>query len=197
MKVYTARHGQTAWNLEGRMQGSIDIPLDATGINQAGKLAQRFKNIPLSAIFTSDLCRAAETANIINKYHGLEPVVKPALREISYGDFEGRLISDIGIQMQGLHKAGRRLPGGETIAEFFERIHSCLETILPHQHGDILIIGHGGTIRAMLCYFMGLPPDKFSSLGIGNTSVHCFERRADGTYGIVINNDTSHLEMYS
>ena len=195
MRIYTARHGQTSWNKEGRMQGHVDIPLDETGIIQAHKLSERFKDIKIGKIYSSDLGRALETATIINKHHNIEITVETDLREISYGQFEGRLVSEIGGQMLKFLKAGRGIPGGEGPDEFFARVHSCLDKIIAANDEDVLIVGHGGTIKSILCYFFGLSTEHFTSIGIGNTSVHCFERSGnDRQFEMIIDNDVSHLE---
>ena len=195
MKIYTARHGQTEWNLEGRMQGHIDIHLNDTGLSQAGKLAERFRNIPIGKIYSSDLSRALETAKIINEFHGVEIVIEPALRELNYGEYEGRLLSEVGELFNERQRQGMGMPGGEELEIFFKRVHNFLDKVTSSHDEDILIIGHGGTIRAVLCYFLGFSTKHFSSFGIGNTSVHCFERgENEQSYRVIIDNDTSHLE---
>ena len=194
MRIYTARHGQTRWNSEGRMQGHTDIPLDETGIAQAHKLSERFRDIKIGKIYSSDLARALETARIINKNHNVEIIVEAGLREISFGQFEGRFLSEVGEQMVALHKAGKGMPGGEKPDEFFARVHSSLDKITACDE-DILIVGHFGTIRAALRYFLDLSTEQNANLGIGNTSVYCFERSGNGQhFEMIIDNDVSHLE---
>ncbi|MCL2674344.1 MAG: histidine phosphatase family protein [Defluviitaleaceae bacterium] len=195
MKVYTARHGQTSWNAEGRMQGHIDIPLNEVGMDQADKLAERFKDIKIDKIYSSSLSRAYDTAKAINKYHNVEIVQDDALREVSYGDFEGRLISEIGEQFQALQKEGKPMPGGEEAETFLKRVHISLDKLTKENDGKtLLIVGHAGTVRAAICYYLELPLGAFSSFGIGNTAVHCFER-SDGLerFCMSIENDSSHL----
>ena len=195
MRIYTARHGQTSWNNEGRMQGHTDIPLDETGIAQAHKLSERFKDIKISKIYSSDLSRALETARIINKHHNVEIIVETDLREMSFGQFEGRLLSEVGDQLTALRGSGKEVPGGERSDELFARVHSCLEKIIAENDEDILIAGHGGSSKAIVCYFLGLSTEHFNSIGIGNTSVHCFEQSgSDLHFKMIIDNDVSHLE---
>ncbi|MCL2852065.1 MAG: histidine phosphatase family protein [Defluviitaleaceae bacterium] len=195
MKIYAARHGQTGWNLLGRMQGHTDIPLDETGIAQAEKLAERFRDIPIGKIYSSDLGRALETARTINKHHDVEIVVEEDLREISYGEFEGRLLSEIGGRFAELRDAGKGAPGGEELEDFLARVHRCMDKIAAENDGDILIVGHGGTVRAIECYFLNIPKENITKFGLGNTAVYCFERRGGAQgYNMIIENDTSHLE---
>jgi len=196
MKVYTARHGQTSWNAEGRMQGHIDIPLNEVGAEQAEKLAERFKDVKIDKIYASSLSRAYDTAVAINKYHNVEIVSDDALREVGYGEFEGRLISEIGEQFQALQKEGKPMPGGEELETFYTRVHTSLDKLTKENDGKtLLIVGHAGTVRAAIAYYLELPLNTvFSSFGIGNTAVHCFER-SEGLdrFCMSIENDSSHL----
>jgi len=197
MKVYTARHGQTSWNLEGRMQGHSDIPLNATGILQAEKLAEKFKDIPLCKIYTSDLVRAYETARIINHYHKIEICADAALREISIGTFEGQSLQEpsIAAALQTYFETNQVVPGGESIQMLFNRVHKFLDTIISHDNQNLLIVGHFGTIRAVICYFLDLSPSDRNRFAISNTAIHCFESDAiTHKFSMITENDASHLD---
>ena len=85
MKIFTVRHGQTHWNTEGRIQGHMDIPLDEAGLAQAEKLGIRLAGKKVDIVYSSDLARAAKTAEIINRHHNAEFVTTSALREASFG----------------------------------------------------------------------------------------------------------------
>ena len=94
-RIIAIRHGETAWNVDTRIQGHLDIPLNATGRWQAERLAQALRDEPITAIYTSDLTRAWETAQYIGELQGL-PVIKEAgLRERDFGDFEGKTFAEI------------------------------------------------------------------------------------------------------
>ena len=194
MKIYIARHGQTDWNMELRMQGHTDIPLNETGLAQAEMLAERFKHIPIDKIFSSDLCRASETANIINKHHNVEIILDEGLREVSYGHLEGRLASEVADQLTEVRRNCKAMPGGEEPDAFLERIRSSMDKVTAESAENILVVAHGCAIRAIECYFLGLSKDCLFVWGVGNTAVYCFERSGDSTvFNMIIENDTSHL----
>ena len=92
------RHGQTDWNIQGRIQGQTDIPLNETGRTQAYVLAKLLKNEEFAAIFSSDLDRAKETAAILAASFCLPVTVEPRLREVNQGEWEGQLVTDIAAQ---------------------------------------------------------------------------------------------------
>jgi len=196
MKIFTVRHGQTFWNTEGRIQGHTDIPLDEVGIAQAEKLGTRLAGEKVDIIYTSDLLRAAKTAEIINAHHNAEFVTSPALREISFGTYEGQIYEEVQDDLRHYHySANLATPGGESITDYFSRVQSYLNEILAKQHRNIIIVGHFGTVRAAICYFMQIPIERRDEFYIGNTAVHCFERGDDGKFTMTLENDTSHLNI--
>ena len=95
MKLYIIRHGQTDWNVEGKIQGRQDIPLNAAGRSQAEMLAKGMEKRPVTAIYSSPQIRAMETAETLARAQGVTVIPVPELAEIGYGDWEGRTASDI------------------------------------------------------------------------------------------------------
>ena len=91
MKLYIIRHGQTDWNVQGRIQGRQDIPLNAAGRSQAQMLAKGMEKRPVTAIYSSPQLRAMETAKALAGNQGVEVIPLPELVEIGYGDWEGLL----------------------------------------------------------------------------------------------------------
>lgn len=85
LRLLLVRHGETEWNQQMRFQGQTDIPLNAKGLEQAESIATRLQHEPLQAIYSSDLRRAWQTAEVIARYHELSPIPHPDLREMSYG----------------------------------------------------------------------------------------------------------------
>jgi broad specificity phosphatase PhoE len=159
------RHGQTAWNLEGRYQGQSDIPLNAAGLEQARELARTLQNVRFDAVYSSDLVRALETANTIIALHDhLQVHVDPRLREINQGEWEGVQIEEIRTQYAHLWQARQvdpvnlRPPGGETVGEVFQRMHSALDEIARlFQGGNVLVVSHGLALATILCFTQGFP----------------------------------------
>jgi broad specificity phosphatase PhoE len=153
-----ARHGETDDNRDPiRVQGFRDTPLNDTGRLQAAELAERLADRGIASLWSSDLSRARETADIIGSRIGLEPKLDGRLREANRGDWEGRLFIDIARDEPERYaawlRAGEafRFPGGESLREQMDRVAASLEDIKQVGELPALVVCHGGTIRVMLC----------------------------------------------
>jgi len=164
-RLCLVRHGRTAWNLEGRWQGHADIPLDATGLDQAQQVAKILATRRFNAIYSSDLQRAFVTAETIASRHFPLPIQTDVrLREIHLGEWEGKLISDIPSlypeswaerQQRPLES---RPPGGESVRQLAERFNSAMAEICAAQPAeDVLVVSHGLALAAFLCHIKELP----------------------------------------
>jgi probable phosphoglycerate mutase len=147
------RHGETAWNAEHRIQGSLDIPLSATGIWQAGRLAQRLAAERIDAIYASDLARAWLTAEPIAARLGLELRADIRLRERRFGIFEGHTLDEIAARWPAELAAWRErdpawaMPDGESGAAFIERVNAALHDIAREWAGaTVAVVAHGGVL---------------------------------------------------
>ena len=189
MKITTIRHGETDWNLERKPQGSRDIELNQTGLQQAEKLATRLAGEPCDVIYTSDLGRASKTAEIINSRHSVEIIMSPLLRESSFGEFEGKSINDADTRAAFSKFLEERAPA------YFAQVQGYLKEIIACGKEDVFIVGHFGTIRAIICGLLTLPITDKERFIIGNTAVHMFNQNSDGTFAMVLENDTSHLRF--
>jgi probable phosphoglycerate mutase len=156
--VLLARHGQTDDNLEPlRFQGWRDTPLNDTGRRQAAELAERVASIGVASLWSSDLLRASETAEIVGARLGLRPRLDWRLREGNRGRWEGRLFEDVAREEPEASAAytragdGWRFPGGESLREHQRRVSACVEQIRGTGELPALAVAHGGSIRAMLC----------------------------------------------
>jgi probable phosphoglycerate mutase len=161
MKIYFARHGQTDWNLQGKVQGATDIPLNGNGIAQAHRLCEKIKeeNIDLEKIYTSDQIRAIRTAQIVDEqYHVGYEIVK-GLEEMSLGDFEGHTWDEINelfpkeLQYWNEDRRYHTSPNGESYQMVIERLFAALDHIIG-QHDvssdkNLLIISHGAVIATL------------------------------------------------
>jgi len=157
-KLYLIRHGQTDWNVEGRYQGQTDQPLNATGRAQAEMLARQLVPAQLKAIYSSDLKRALETAQIVAAFLRLTVQLDPRLREISLGEWEGHVVSDIAERYQAAwanrarNPLEARAPGGESIAEVAARVAAAAGDIVArHPAGPVLVVSHGLALAALIC----------------------------------------------
>ena len=153
--VYLARHGQTAYNHEGRFQGQQQIPLDETGRAQALELAERAAAYGFAALWCSPLLRARETAEAVAARIGLEPVEDSRLMETDAGDWTDRFFADVRAEDEARFDAfasadpGFAFPGGESFAEQEVRVEAALAEI---QQGPMpaLVVCHGMVIRAAM-----------------------------------------------
>jgi broad specificity phosphatase PhoE len=172
------RHGETDWNRERRFQGHADPPLNETGREQAHALAAELAGEQIDVVYTSDLVRARETAEIIAARLGTEVVPLPELREIDVGDWEGLSWPEIEERFpegaRAWHVNGAGWESGETYDELRERIVPALLRIARrHPAERVLVVGHGGTIRATRAFIEGVsvPESRSRSRPIGNCEV--------------------------
>ncbi len=170
-RLWLVRHGLTRWNTQQRFCGHSDIPLSAPGQAQARWLAHRLEGETISSIYTSDLKRARETAEIIagSRAQPVQVEVSAAWREIDFGAWEGLTYAEIAAQFK--HQAGFFTdpahcspPGGESLMQMLQRVQAALTTIVPvgdlPMKGDIVIVSHGGPLRALLCSMLGMPLER-------------------------------------
>jgi probable phosphoglycerate mutase len=179
LRIYLARHGETEWNVERRLQGGTDTPLNATGRQQAAKLRDRLKGVRLDGVYSSTLSRSRETAEIVR---GQVPLKNLAgLSERKLGKFEGRRVdaSDpvtaAEYKRRGLDPDDA-LDGGESLNQFFERVRSTIGSIRDqHAAGAILIVGHQNTNRMILRTILGLSVEQAQSINQANDEVYLIE----------------------
>jgi broad specificity phosphatase PhoE len=158
--VYLARHGQTAYNLEGRFQGQQPVPLDETGRRQAGELAERAGAYEFAALWCSPLLRAQETAEVVAQRIGLEPREDARLMETDAGDWTNRSFADVRAEAPELFDAfaagdgSFAFPGGESFAEQEVRVGAALDDIEIGQL-PALVVCHGMVIRAAMSVRVG------------------------------------------
>lgn len=163
-QLWLARHGQTDDNLAGDVfQGFRDTPLNATGRAQAAALARRIQDEPgleFTHLWCSDLSRAHETAQIVGRALGLEPVLEPRLREGNRGEWEGRRFAEVRAAEPERYEAWLaagpdfRFPGGEGLADHQARVLAALSdiaTLMRDRPGAALVVCHRGSIRVALC----------------------------------------------
>ncbi len=176
--IRLARHGETADNLEPfRFQGFRDTPLNDTGRRQARELAERVAGDGIASLWSSDLSRARETAEMVGERIGLSPALDARLREGARGRWEGHLMVDVRRAEPELYTAWRRggahfrFPGGESLLEHQQRVTEALGEI--HDTGPLpaLVVCHGGSIRVMLCAADPRGLDAFHTFEVPNVAV--------------------------
>jgi alpha-ribazole phosphatase len=163
-RVYLFRHGETANAHNICMNGHFDVALSDTGLEQARQLAQALQDQPIRAVYSSDLQRSYQGARLIAEHHELEPVAFPELRELSFGEWEGKSLTELSKQFPGeMDKRIKqtelfRADGGETFQELHDRvIPKFLEITTNHPNDTIAFVCHGGVNRAILAHLLGFP----------------------------------------
>jgi 2,3-bisphosphoglycerate-dependent phosphoglycerate mutase len=199
MRLYLVRHGQTAWNAAMKAQGHTDIPLDATGSDQARLLGLSFSATPIERVLSSDLRRSADTAAPVAASTGAPLELLTDLRERAFGDFEGLPFDQVAARMiegglrEGLPPHAVRPPGGESLVDLWIRLETVVER-LDDLAGPCVVVTHGGTCGVLLAKLLHGTHRTARGFRFANTSVTELERRPDHTWTIVRYNDTSHLQ---
>ncbi|HEY5596987.1 MAG TPA: histidine phosphatase family protein [Candidatus Bipolaricaulota bacterium] len=204
LRIYFVRHGQTDWNSLKKLQGQQDASLNELGVRQSQAAAKRLKNVPLEAIYASDLTRARQTAQAINTYHNLPLLQRPHLRERCFGIFEGHTIEQCTKRHPDVRAAyerdrlGYKIPEGESYLEFTCRVGAFFE-VLRKEHGEqtIAVVAHGGVLGAAFSHIvsqqMNLASPPFLPLfAVGNCSISQLQHK-EGRWLVHSLNQTDHL----
>ena len=162
MKLYIARHGETAWNVENRVSGRTDIPLTERGMEQARLLAKNAMDKGIEVIIASPLLRARQTAQAVSDAIGIPVEIDERLIELDFGIFEGGPRTDPDFQYTRA-QFPTRYPGGESAFQLAHRVYGCLEDVKKKYAGKtVLLVCHGGVCRMVRSYFMDLSNDGYS-----------------------------------
>lgn len=197
MKLILARHGETIWNRDGKIQGITDIGLSNLGIEQATKLALSLRDEKLDAIITSPLERAYETARLIGTYHDLTIEVEKDLRELDVGELEGLTFPELGDRYPEflgqwiLDHASVVMPRGESLMEVQERVWPVMQRITENAE-NALIVSHNFVIVTILCKIKNLSLSHTTKMRVSVASKTHLDFK-NGTGNIVLFNDTAHL----
>ena len=197
--IYIVRHGQTEWNLLGKTRGHGNSDLTPKGIEQAELLADSMTKYPIDYIYSSDLGRAYQTAEIIGNKLNIEVEKTEALREMNFGTWEGRIIKDIIEEDPELYKMWRnephlaKIPQGETLSQIKERTDAFIKEINEKYDGKhIVLVTHSLCARIMLLSFLDSDVKNIYRINQANTALNIIELR---DYGPVVMkmNDTTHI----
>jgi len=162
-ELYLMRHGDSRQDDVRRYIGQTDLPLNEKGIEQAKYWQQKLSSVCFCRIYCSDLIRSLETAQIIVHNSGISLSVLPELREIHLGTWDGLSIMKVRQRFPGEYErrgenlSDYRPPGGESFSDLRRRIVPVLERIVSEVEGNILIVGHAGANRTILCHALGMP----------------------------------------
>lgn len=199
---WLVRHGETVWNRDGRIQGHRHVPLTERGRTQAQRLARRLANQPLTAIYSSDLGHAIATAQELADGREAEVRADATLREFAYGDWEGLTMEQARENNPAVYaeritarNTDYAAPGGETTLDLLERVgRFCDAARKRHSaEGNVVVVAHGGPIRAVAVSLLGLGEEHFWRLRLSHGSLSAVTVLAD-TCVLELWNDTSHLQ---
>ncbi len=202
MRLYLIRHGQTDWNVAGRIQGSTDIPLNDTGRQQAACLAKGMDNRPVTQVFCSTLSRAYETAAAIGESQDVPVCRLSELEEVNYGKWEGLTMEEIQkrypkeLEQWYLSPVEVAPPGGETQTQVYERCKRAVARILDQAKGDVAVVSHGATVVFLLEYMLeGTGRSEEDDIIVGNASISTVEYdRESKRFALRQLNDREHLK---
>jgi broad specificity phosphatase PhoE len=200
--VFLVRHGETDYNIEGRIQGASDFSaLTHHGARQAEMLRERLRKEKFNVMYSSPLRRAMETAHMLRP-KGLDILTDDGLRERSFGELEGKTWEEVGREKPGLHeeyRATRELPGvggAESSGEMHKRVWECFRRMVLENPGKrILVVTHGGFIAMVMAMITKTPiesRDRFQNDNCSVTVINYDDE--DKAFNAEKFNDTSHLE---
>ncbi len=203
MNILLARHGETPWNLEGRYQGHTDVPLSESGETQVRALSRRLTDVRIDRAVTSPLIRARRTAELILGERALTLQLDPALKEISHGGWEGKLVSEIqetDPQMLATWKAGPpgnfpAGPGAESLQHVLDRAWPAFEKACAGLGEDetVLIVAHDAVNRVLLLRVLGLPMERVWRFRQAPATLNVLAGLSVETLQIVRLNDADHV----
>lgn len=199
-RIIAIRHGETAWNVDTRIQGQLDIGLNATGRQQVRRLARALADEPIDAIYASDLTRAMETAAAIAMLKPLALHPTQGLRERCFGEFEGRTYGEIETlwpeqaERWRARDASWAPAGGESLLEFRQRVtRTTSELAAQHLGEQIVLVAHGGVMDVLYRTATGQGWQTSRSWNLGNAVINRLLWTPDGMT-LVGWADARHLE---
>lgn len=202
-RILAIRHGETAWNRDTRIQGHLDIPLNDTGLWQAGRAAEALRDEALAAVYASDLSRAHQTASAIAGTLSLSVQTHTGLRERCFGVFQGRTWTELEAGWPDAARAWRqRVPdfapeGGESLLQLRERVLATLAELAARHLGEqIVVVAHGGVLDILYRAATGVELQAPRSWDLGNAAINRLLWTPQGL-SLVGWADTHHLENAS
>ena len=201
-RIVLIRHGQTAWNREARFRGQSDVPLEQHGLRQA-EVTGRYvaARWPAAAIYASPLSRTMRTAEAVAAAQGLNAQALDGLKDINFGEFQGLLASEAKQRYPELFHAWMEaphtvhFPGGESLDIVRSRVTATLDRVAArHPEQTVALVSHTVVNRVLLCVVLGWGNDRFWRMAQETCAVNVFDVEEDGTFTIVLLNDTGHLQ---
>ncbi|HZD61054.1 MAG TPA: histidine phosphatase family protein [Anaerolineae bacterium] len=200
MRLYLVRHGETELNRQFRFIGRTDVGLSSIGREQAMTLADRLKKEDITAVYSSNLRRAIQTAETIAQPLSVAVKQIADLREIDFGNWEGMTYDEIDIaDHEHFHawiadQTVVPIPGGESWQHFEHRVkNAIMSVIMDEREGNIIVVSHGGPIKLLMTYFHGDDSEYFKSFWPSPRGLSIVEITGN-TMNVLLENDISHGE---
>jgi probable phosphoglycerate mutase len=199
-RIIAIRHGETTWNVDTRIQGHLDIPLNETGRKQAERMALALADEPITAIYASDLTRAWETAQYLGRIQGIEVTREEGLRERGFGDFEGKTFAEIEALLPDQSMRWRKRDpefapaGGESLIDLRSRVVATAERLAAEHPGELIaMVGHGGVMDVLYRAATRLDIQAPRTWALGNAAINRL-LWTPGGFTLVGWADTQHLD---
>lgn len=199
-RIIAIRHGETAWNVDTRIQGQLDIPLSENGHWQAKRLAAALRGEPIKAIYASDLARAWETAQHLGRACGVALTKEASLRERGFGVFEGKTFADIETLLPDQSMRWRKRDpdfapaGGESLTTLRSRVVDAAQRLAAQHPGELIaIVAHGGVMDVLYRAATRLDLQAPRTWALGNTAINRLLWTPEG-FTLVGWADTHHLD---
>ena len=178
-KLILVRHGETDWNAEGRIQGMLDVPLNALGMEQAELAAAELaRTINVAELVSSDLVRTRETTTPIAEATGFEPRFDARIRERNFGVWQGktyeewRMLDAVGMARYNAGDPDYGPEGGETASQFLKRcVEAVTDLVLGSLEKTLILVTHGGVVSSMVRHAQGLNPQSARTWSVPNASI--------------------------
>jgi alpha-ribazole phosphatase len=201
MKLYLIRHGETEYNRVRRLCGHTNLPLNERGRKQAEGLRERFKSVSVNYLYSSDLRRAEETAQITFPEKKSQITTSALIRELDFGEWEGRTSEEIIARDEKAYKlwlenpALSTPPRGESLSTIENRVKQFLREIVgKFKDETVAVVTHSGPIRVILCDALGIPSNFFWRIAVNSAGVSIIDY-SNGKPFVSLVNDTGHIEQ--
>ena len=203
VQIILVRHGRTPWNKDKIFRGTVDIPLDKVGQQEALLAGEWLKNETIHAAYASPLSRAMDTARAIAQHHGVPVQELPGLIDINYGDWQGVPLAEVKVKYVDLYRQWEtapqtvRFPNGETLDEVRARALAAVDEVMTlNPDKTILLAAHRAVNKVLIAAFLGIDNSHYWRIGQDTTAINRFAG-VGNTWHIQLVNDTCHLRSMS
>ena len=202
-QIILVRHGRTPWNKDKIFRGTVDIPLDEVGKQEASLAGEWLKGETIQAAYASPLSRAMDTARAIAQHHGVSVQELPGLIDINYGDWQGVPLAEVKVKYVDLYRQWEtapqtvRFPNGETLDEVRARALAAVDEVMTlNPDKTILLAAHRAVNKVLISAFLGIDNSHYWRIGQDTTAINRFAG-VGNTWHIQLVNDTCHLRSMS